>query len=580
MPKKITYTDEVPLDFGLPCEKTIGRKLNPFYHGDGDDDFTLEEYKKLSEDDLRLRFDWLQKRDELQSGNPIEYGYTMERWRAVMKEWKDYTAHVVYGGNRSSKSTFAAAVAVYLAMTIPGAEIVCWTVDETASETDQQRFIYEALPKAYRHMKKTKGKMYSVQYSQKNGFSGQKLIIPSIHDKGDPDSRGSTILFKNYRSYALNPQVAEGWKAHFVWLDEECPSTLFGTMRKRLWDYRGRLFLTFTTLQGWTALINNINSKANTTEQRWAEKAKPPRMIPYEQLSVNEDKCKIWHFWTQDNPFIPWEEAVEEVSKKDDAEIMARLYGVCVKSMKTKFPKFSRKVHVVKHEELPWIENPDLLVTRYQTLDPAGTKKWFFIYAGVVKGIDDDMPDIYIYDEFPDWSYGPWGLEDDSPKGKRGEGMEGTGIGLKTYVSMMHQMEEDGEVFERAVDKRFSKGTRTGLEGDTRLIEELLLLGMRYITPITKKVDGVNEIELGCQAINSYLDYEEKMEVDSINRPHLYISERCLNLIECVENFTGEGGTTEVWKDGIDCLRILLDINPRVVDWAALIPQKRVARGY
>lgn len=570
----ITYMNEVSIDFGIPCEKMVDGKLNPMCR----DDLTDEEISTLTEKQLRAVAQWRQNRSKLQDSDPVTYGWTLDRWRAVSREWKDHSANIIYGGNRSSKSSYSARVAVYIAMTVPGAEIVCWSVDETSSINDQQRFIYEALPKAYRNMSKVKGKMFSVQYSQKNGFSGNKLIIPSIGD--DASARGSSIIFKNYRSYQLNPQVAEGWKAHFIWLDEECPSTLFETMRKRLWDYKGRLFLTFTTLQGWTSLINNINSKAVDKKRRYADRGKPPRYVPYEQMSVNEDKCKIWYFWTQDNPFIPFKEAVDQVSVRPDDEIMARLYGVCTKSSTTKFPKFNRNVHVIKHDNLPWIKDKGTLVTRYQTLDPAGKKKWFFIYAGVTHGVDDDMPNIYIYDEFPDWSYGAWGLTDETPKGKPGPGQKGLGTGIKGYKSIMESMEGTDEIFERGIDKRFANSTYSGMDGDTRLLDQLMLVGLRYVTPQVKRVDKINEIELGCQSINDYLDYDEHQDVSILNSPHLYISERCMNLIECMENFTGEGGDTEIWKDGIDTLRILMDINPRVVDFETVYSGRKGARGY
>jgi hypothetical protein len=568
-----TYADEIELDFGVPWEREVDGKIN-MLTGEG---LRRGDLNLCTNAQLEYIQEWTENREKYQREDPVRYGWTLERWRAVMSDWEKYTAHVIYGGNRSSKSSFAAKVAVYLAMTIPSAEIVCWSVDETSSVNDQQRFIYEALPQKYKRMDKKRGQMYSVQYSQKNGFTGKKLIIPSGDMK---DDRGSTIIFRNYNSYMLRAQVAEGWKAHFIWLDEECPETLFQTMRKRLWDYRGRLFLTFTTLQGWTGLINNLNSKAATLEKRFAERAKPARMIPYEQLSANEEKCKIWYFWTEDNPFIPFAEAIEQVSVRPDDEIMARLYGVCVKAMGMKFPKFSRKVHVIPHEELPWIKNKSMKVTRYQTLDPAGSKKWFWLYFGLVKGIDDDMPNIYIYDEFPDISYGVWGKTSDSPKGVYGDGAKSDGWGQMRYVEHMRRMEGDDEIFERGIDKRFATNTRTGYEGDTRLLEELLLLGIRYVTPYTKRVDGHNEIELGCQAINNYLDFNEMQEIDAVNRPHMYISERCVNTIECLENFTGAGGTDEVFKDPIDCIRILMDLNPRVVDWDALPMGLSGKRGY
>ena len=475
--------------------------------------------------------------------------------------------------HNSSKSTFCARLCVFMAQVIPEAEIRCWSVNEQSSINDQQRMIWEALPEKYKNMPKAKGDNFSVQYSQKNGFSGRKLILPPLNGKG----KGSIIHFQNYRSYQLDPQVAEGWKAHIVWLDEECPQALFETMIFRVADYRGRILLSFTTLKGWTSLIHDINAGAETIEKRYSELL--DESVPYEQLSKNRSRCKIWYFWTEDNPYIP-PDMLADLKTRPREEQLARAHGVCVKSSTTKFPKFNRRIHVIPHEDLPWINKRNMVVTRYQTLDPAGKKPWVWLYAGVTQSLDEDMPNIYIWDEFPDRSYGNWGVTDETPKGKPGDAMKSLGWGIRQYIAKMMDMEGGMDIFERGIDKRFANHTHTGRDGDTRLLEELLQEGVRYVTPVTKRVDMRNEIELGIQAVNDYLDYDETRDMDSLNMPHMFISDRCENLIECMENFTGEGGTEEVWKDYIDCLRILLEINPRCIDMSQFKTGQAAVRGY
>lgn len=566
---KITYTDEVVVNFGVPYEEFVGGKVNPL----AANPIPTEEAQKLSRKDLRIANLWKRNRDQLQSVDPTQYGWTFERWRAIMDEWDQYALHVIYGGNRSSKSTFCARLCVFMAQVIPEAEIRCWSVNEQSSINDQQRMIWEALPEKYKNMPKAKGDNFSVQYSQKNGFSGRKLILPPLNGKG----KGSIIHFQNYRSYQLDPQVAEGWKAHIVWLDEECPQALFETMIFRVADYRGRILLSFTTLKGWTSLIHDINAGAETIEKRYSELL--DESVPYEQLSKNRSRCKIWYFWTEDNPYIP-PDMLADLKTRPREEQLARAHGVCVKSSTTKFPKFNRRIHVIPHEDLPWINKRNMVVTRYQTLDPAGKKPWVWLYAGVTQSLDEDMPNIYIWDEFPDRSYGNWGVTDETPKGKPGDAMKSLGWGIRQYIAKMMDMEGGMDIFERGIDKRFANHTHTGRDGDTRLLEELLQEGVRYVTPVTKRVDMRNEIELGIQAVNDYLDYDETRDMDSLNMPHMFISDRCENLIECMENFTGEGGTEEVWKDYIDCLRILLEINPRCIDMSQFKAGRTAVSGY
>jgi len=565
----VTYTDEVPVQFGVPYESTVDDRVNIW----GEAAPPIESLESLDDHTLELLDDWRRGREKLQVADPVQYGWTFERWRAIMDAWDQYMIHVIYGGNRSSKSTFCARLCVYMAEMIPEAEIRCWSVNEQSSINDQQRMIWEALPDKYKNMPKTKGDNFSVQYSQKNGFSGNKLILPPKDGIG----KGSVIHFQNYRSYMLDPQVAEGWKAHIVWPDEELPQSLFETLIFRVADYRGRILLSFTTLQGWTSLIHDINAGALTERYRYSELL--GEELPYEQISKNRSRCKIWYFWTKDNPYIP-PDMLDDLKTRPKEEQLARAHGICVKSSTTKFPKFKRSAHIIPHDQMPWVKNGDMLVTHYQTLDPAGKKPWVWIYAGVTMSLDEDMPNIYIWDEFPDRSYGNWGITDESPKGKAGDAHKSLGWGIRQYAYKMAEMEGDLELFERGIDKRFANTTHTGRDGDTRLIDELLMEGLRYVTPITKRVDMRNEIELGIQAINDYLDYDESRPIDSTNSPHLFISDRCENLIECMENYTTEGGTDEVWKDFIDCLRILLEINPRCVDMSQWNVTRKTVRGY
>ena len=237
---------------------------------------------------------------------------------------------------------------------------------------------------------------------------------------------------------------------------------------------------------------------------------------------------------------------------------MSRLYGICVKAAGLKFPKFKKSVHVIPESELPWKKNEELLVTRYQALDPAGRKKWYWLYFGVTPSLDENMPNVYVYNEFPDESYGEWGLTSEDPAGKAGPGQDNMGHGVLDYVRIMKDMEGSAPIFEYGIDKRYATSNRTGMEGNTRLLDDLLRAGIRYVTPYTKRVDMRTETELGCQVINDYLDYDEHRERDATNQPHLFFTENCKNTIRCLENYTGEGGPEEVWKDAVDCLRIFL----------------------
>ena len=192
--------------------------------------------------------------------DPIQWGWTLPGWRRVTERFDKDKIHVIMGGNRSSKSIFSTRMLVHLAQTIPEAEIRSMHVTEERSIQDAAKTIYQNLPMRYKRSKK-KGPNHSLQYNQKNGFNSAKAILPPTIEGAE---RGSTIYFNNYRQYMADPQIFEGWSAHAIHLDEEVPESIFNTLLGRTADYHGRLILTFTTLQGWTPLINSLLKGAET----------------------------------------------------------------------------------------------------------------------------------------------------------------------------------------------------------------------------------------------------------------------------------------------------------------------------
>jgi hypothetical protein len=63
------------------------------------------------------------------------------------------------------------------------------------------------------------------------------------------------------------------------------------------------------------------------------------------------------------------------------------------------------------------------------------------------------------------------------------------------------------------------------------------------------------DIEDGIQALQSKMAYNRKMPIDGVNRPHLYVSNRCQNIIQAFQEYTAEGGPDEAHKDPVDCAR-------------------------
>ena len=94
-----------------------------------------------------------------------------------------------------------------------------------------------------------------------------------------------------------DPQIFEGWAAHAIHADEEIPENIFNTLLARLTDNHGRLILTFTTLQGYTPLVNSLLKGATTVRSKYS--ALMDKELPTEQVSANWPDCRIYYFWSQ-----------------------------------------------------------------------------------------------------------------------------------------------------------------------------------------------------------------------------------------------------------------------------------------
>jgi hypothetical protein len=540
-----TFTDDVAVDFGLPWQDRYSdEKL----------------YAEYTDAEVIGDFEGKARAESAAAEDVIQFGWTLPGWREFMAEWKDWDTHCIFGGNRSSKSVFCARLMVYLLMVIPEARLRCYHVNLEKSVSEQQAYIWDALPERFKRLPKKKGTSHSVQYSQQNGFTGGKLIIPPLPGR----KRGGEMLFGTYSQYRDDPQCVEGWWAHAIWGDEEMPLKMFERLLTRLYDVRGRMVLSFTTIQGWSPLVADIIGKAQTLRKRRSDLLN--REIPVAQKSLNRAKTRIYYFWTQDNPFIP-HDVLEKLRGRPVEEKLAVAHGIPTKPALSKFPKFDELVHVIEHGKLPWLAalkdgEKEREFTRYHVIDPSGRKPWAMLWVAV-----DPLGTVYVYREWPDMGYGSWGEQSEKAEGKPGPAQKPNGYGIMDYVEKIGQLEQDEVMFERLIDPRLGAALTPTKEGATTIITELERCGLTYLP-----APGVH-VDHGLQLITDRLGYDTEKEVGPLNSPRLFISDQCLNLIECLKNYTGTGGEQEVWKDFIDCLRYVLENGADFVSQANLQSQ-------
>ncbi len=142
---------------------------------------------------------------------------------------------VVFGGNRSGKSELGGGIMATVFKTFKKMRMWCATVSDLAIKV-QQRKLFEMIRKK------------DISYGDYNEIRGWKnnTIISKLR---------SVIYCKTYEQGA---GAFQGDDIDVAWFDEECPYDVFSETLVRLTDRNGIIVLTFTSLMGFTRIVNRL----------------------------------------------------------------------------------------------------------------------------------------------------------------------------------------------------------------------------------------------------------------------------------------------------------------------------------
>ncbi len=513
---------------------------------------TDEEVAVMDPEELLEVYNRREKAIQNETTDPYHYGYELPSWKRSWEMWEDWRVLLLLGANRSSKTEFGAKTVVKAALENPRSLIYCFSQNEQTSLLVQQPAIYRYLP-ANLKRKSTSSVQY-ISYKEQTGFAERSLIFPN----------GSRIIFKFYSQWQQDDTILEGmqlgsanpeWVNVGAWLDEYLLGMdLLDRLYIRLATHKAKMLLTFTPKDGITETVSNFIKDAVTVENTKTKTLSklhgmPEKEIPVVQENRGKSACLVY-FHTEDNPWGGYGEVVGICQSKNDWKYtITALYGVPTKSYESKFPKFSRDVNVVSADKIP-TKN----ITRYQIIDPAGKKSWFMAWIAV-----DVAGTFWVYKEYPGVDVGEWGVQGKNGKWVEGEGAKTQGLGLRDYIEISYQIEgrehKDGawvggdDIFDRLIDPRLGAARYQGADNDSSIMEDLEDLDF----PVSPAPG--DDIEDGLQKLIDLMSYDQKKEIDGMNRPHFYISDECENIIKALSEYTGDGGMKEIWKDPIDVLR-------------------------
>lgn len=486
------------------------------------------------------------RRDDLKIKTMISTG--VKRCRCLTVEHESHTFVLANGivTYNSGKTEDGAFYVVNKCLAAPKQR--WWVVAKNFSDSVnvQQRKIWALLPK---------GEIKYGDYSEVNGFTNKKLIFKN----------GSIMLFKSYdqKREAFQSDDIDG-----IWNDEEPPYDIYREERMRLIDRDGEMIFTMTSVKGITQLLEEIFDGHEVINTRYA-----PLVKEHIPTVIAKDGMKFYMLWTTDNPYVNANRTLQETKLMTRDEIKARIYGLPVNLKGRVYPKFSRDVHVIKFEDIPFHDCSFITV-----MDPHDRKPYAIIYAAV-----DSMDRVYIFHESP--------FEKD---------FNDMAYGDKTYDEYAAEIKEiDAQIrklggtnfIDRIIDPNFGNSTiklatRQGGQSKTTVKQEFAKRGLRFR-------DGIDLLEEGHLKVREYLHYEDKFndaaEREIIVHPKLFIAERCINTISHISKYahkdpeTAGGdvknhvGLVEKYKDFSDCTRYLLMSNPRKKTNRRFEPNERKA---
>jgi len=473
--------------------------------------------------------------------DPYRHGYEPFHWKDADEMLKNKEELLILGGNRAGKTEYAAKRAIFTLCNKPNSIVWCIHTTSMSSVQMQQNVIWKYIPSEYKTMKK--GRITNIQYSLKNGFSHNSFVFPN----------GSQCIFMNY---AQDKVVIEGGEPDFIWCDELVPLDWVQTLRYRILTRRGRLLITFTPIGGFSQVVKEyVNGckftktmKADILPQNLIHVAGCPKgHMPYLAEGRSKTSGIIW-FHSKFNVYSPFDQMVKQLDNKTDYEKKIRAYGWAQALVGSQFPMFS-EAHIIKEDKIPQEG------TNYMSCDPAGARNWFMLWCRATK-----EGDFYIYREFPDETYGEWALPDSKADGREGPAQRSSaGRGIDEYKGLIRDFEGEGEeIAERYIDPRAGATQAIGKEGGFTLID---LLNDGDDPMFFKPAAGV-KIDQGVSIINDWLYFDQSEPITYINKPKLFISEKCQNLIYSMREWTGGDGDKGAAKDPIDALRYIVVMNP------------------
>lgn len=548
----------------------------------------------------------------------FRHGFEFPCWADARRLLAEKDEVFALGANGSGKTELAGKVMVE-AMLKGGARVLGVTRTEELSKAFQQAAVFKYLPIEIRQLAQRglkRDHVSKINYSQADGFANKTFVLPPQK----PGGRGSQCWFKTVQQWVQDQDAFEGPEYDLVVIDEPVPLALLETLRYRVGKRGGKLLVLFTAKNGYDAVCAQALTGARLVKSfplnyNWGRVAPAGQLgkeniptvftglqdavLEIPELRLDEEQvknCPIGHmpyilqplnerqavicFWTQWNWYLPDLRAMfSKCVRQPKHKVRVRLFGWVEKIAGSPFPMFNPNVHVVPHERIEkMLKGGELTVNN--GCDPATARSYFLLWNGT-----DYLGRHFIVDESPRSTDGEWVTAD----GERGDGQYlFAGKGVDWYKAHIRRREREmfnvvkdeadprpewqRSSYSRVGDPRAFATEAASKEGGKSLMELFADVDPKAAgNPDLARMDFEparvgRRIGVEIEKINDLLAYDDTKPISVENEPHLYISDRCVNLITALVNWNEDQGDDSPFKDPIDTLRYLFAKEMRFID--------------
>lgn len=412
------------------------------------------------EDGLRKLLAWRRQKIAEAEAEPLN-APRPKHWRIAdrLRRGQDLGVLVLLGGNRSTKSYYCADALMRAVLRarehnrkhgVRGlTTFLVGSDSEANSKLITQPLVWHFLPQTLKQLnnvrtRREKAAGIDINYSPGDGFADRVLtlgfgtVINFILYSNDPGNyEGGEFGPKDYADVA--------W-----WMDEDLTLPWYNMLRRRGRYRPGHGLWSFTPIRGITSTIKEAVGTGRVIRTRTATllpknlplvRGLGPGRVPFVQQG-SDAGVRVVYFHSDLTPFGSGGHRYADTVAADCAgrptDYTLRIYYGYTEDITGKaFPRYTRQVHWIPPEALPWDG------TNYVFMDPAD-RNWFLIWVRVAPG---SPRRLFVYRDWPDKRrYDAWAvptskkISADSRRGMDGDAgpaQRSQGWGVPRYKRLM-----------------------------------------------------------------------------------------------------------------------------------------------